>query len=870
MERKLFNKLILGFFACFLFLYFSFLFLCPAIVNSKIFSSNVEKFFQDKKNISLKITNLNLKTHWNFSSDFYVENINVSSFDSEELLVLDNLKFNLVPYGISKLDLDYIFADALKLRDIFSSDSSSNKQFELKRFPVINVKNAQVVAFKSDENNFIINANTISIVQNLNDIICKLNIVFNSSYLDNDVIIGTDGNLIYKNSELYANNLSASFGSAKLFINGKVFDKLNKTDLKITGKDIPIHDLQASLLYFQKLKKKGKVFIENFYDFSGLVDVDLSYADGLLRGFCNTKGLSAKSVLFNVPIYFKNALFNFVDKSIWTEAQGTIGDEKVYAKFILTGMGTENQEVNGSVISKLSNDFAASYIPDLRISGLADTSVDYNIKNGKVFVSYLVKLNSGSDLYYKTANLGLFAYDRRLFVKTEKQGDKLEIIHYDYSLRDGAEITNIVLGDALFLRENGKLTLQYINGKTNGYAPVSVTGSFGEYVDGGLFNGDLRYDHKKKIITGDFSIIDSNYKDFYLEKAEVSADENVMNIYASGSYDDYPYNCRISAKNDFVNKIKIYDMDLFLKEFIVRRGDYKVKTKRLTTSEHKKDIDISIDKWKIKLDKISHKRIVLENILMSGSLNNDIFKFLMSDVSFARGKLNADGWYNFKSHSSCIDFSAENVDSNIFADVIFGLPNQISGLASATLRAESKNKLNDINADLSFTVKEGYLPKLGSTEFIINKSKKVKKPLKIKLADIINIDISKSKALASDLNGSLSVDNYKISDINLTSQQKYLSLLVEGDYDIKAQDADLKLWGKYNKSAQSKVKILFVPLSWIVKIIFKPEKTKQLYQNKINEIPAIVASPKDEQAFRVKLKGNINNNNVNVELKSII
>ena len=80
----------------------------------------------------------------------------------------------------------------------------------------------------------------------------------------------------------------------------------------------------------------------------------------------------------------------------------------------------------------------------------------------------------------------------------------------------------------------------------------------------------------------------------------------------------------------------------------------------------------------------------------------------------------------------------------------------------------------------------------------------------------------------------------------------------------------MKLWGKYNKSAQRGVKVLFVPLSWIIKVVFKPEKTKQLYQNKLDEIPDIVSSPNDEQAFRVKVKGNINNNNVKVELKSII
>ena len=483
--------------------------------------------------------------------------------------------------------------------------------------------------------------------------------------------------------------------------------------------------------------------MENFYDFSGTVDVDLVYNENGLQGVCKTNKLFAKSVLFDVPISFNTALFNFKDRAIWTEAYGKVGNEKVYTYFILTGMATDNQEIKGHVKSLLSNSFVAEYLPDMKIDGRANTSVDYFVKNGKVAVSYLVKLNSGSDLHYKNANLGLYAYDRRLFVKTLKDVDNLAITHYDYSLRDGNEITNIILGNGLLKKENGKQTLQYLNMKTNGYAPVSVTGSFGEYVDGGMFDGDLRYDHKKKIITGNFTIVDSNYKDVYLEKAEISADEDIMKISASGTYDDSPYSCEISAKNNFSGKIKIYNMDLFLDEFIIRKGDYKVKTRRLTAPEKKKDIDITIDNWKIKLNRISHKRIVLEHIFLTGSLQNDIFKFLMSDVSFAKGLLNAQGWYNFNNHSSCIDFTADKIDSNVFADVVLGLPNQISGLASAKLHADTKNKLKDIDAKISFAVDEGYLPTLGSTEFLVKKSAKIKRPLKIKLSDIINIDITK-------------------------------------------------------------------------------------------------------------------------------
>ena len=126
------------------------------------------------------------------------------------------------------------------------------------------------------------------------------------------------------------------------------------------------------------------------------------------------------------------------------------------------------------------------------------------------------------------------------------------------------------------------------------------------------------------------------------------------------------------------------------------------------------------------------------------------------------------------------------------------------------------------------------------------------------------------KALSSNVQGSFCFDNDSIYNAKITSSQKYLSLLVEGDYNFDSQQADLSLFGKYNNQEMGKVKILFVPLSWIFKFVFKPENTIDLYKNKLKEVPPIVAEPQEQSAFRVKMNGNLNKNDVKVELKSII
>ena len=274
------------------------------------------------------------------------------------------------------------------------------------------------------------------------------------------------------------------------------------------------------------------------------------------------------------------------------------------------------------------------------------------------------------------------------------------------------------------------------------------------------------------------------------------------------------------------------------------------------------DADITIENWEIKLNQIKKDRIVLNDIKLLGSLKDDIFRFWMPELEFAHGILAATGKYNFVNDSSCIDFNAKNINSNMVADIIFGLPNQVEGIADAKLHLDTLNKLENIKARGSFEVKQGFLPQLGNTEFMIKKSRKYK------VSDIVNLDFSKKNILQSNIKGSFVLDNTELKDVEITSQQKYLSLLLEGNYDTVTQYANLNVFGKYNQEAPKGIKILFVPLNWILKIVFRPENSMCQYADKIKRIPPIERSG-NEKYFRVKMFGNINSKNMNVEIKGI-
>lgn len=859
------------------FSYYTYLIILPKVIHTSFITNKIEQIINSKSNIQIKTQNLSLNSYPNLTAIFYADRIYLSDKNNNELLNAKNisLKLDLKQLSITNLNIDYIYINEADFKNLIKSNrNKKTSSFKLKNIPALNINKAEIWVDKKDLSSIFLTLSNIHIINHYNNnTYCTFEMEIVSQLLKNLVNIGKHGYLYIKDDSLYAKNLEVLIGVSKLYIDGKIINDNNKIDFNLTGENIPIKDFESSLLYFLKLKKPGKQFIENFYDFSGEMDINLNINENGIFGLCNAKNLKAFTSLFKIPLYFKNAVFKFNERTITSETNGLLGNETVFSSFKLNNLALDNQEVTGHIHSKLSDKIADKYIPDTTIIGFADTYVDYKVKNKKINVDYKLIIPVGSDIIYKNAYLGLRDKTKQLLVNTIKENNFLKVSHYDYSTIDNGIINNIILGNALFIKTKNHYLPEFITAKTNGFAPVSVTGSFGKYIDGGIFNGNLKYNFNKSILTGNFIVKDSEYKNFYVEEASIQADTSNMNIDAKGTYEDSQFECKINAQNDFkTTNIHIYNMDLFINEYIIKnKNSNTVKLNKIKIPQKAKDIDLTIDLWKIRLNKIKHKKIEIKDILLSGYLKNDIFSFTMPAIIFADGLVDAKGKYNMKNHSSVIDFSAKNINSNTAAYLLFNLKDQISGTANASLHAQTIDKLQDIKAEAHFSVENGYLPKIGSTQFILKKSKKIKRPIKFKISDIINIDLKNMKALSSNINGYFNIDNNELKNIKITSKQKYLSLLIEGDYDVKSQNADLNIFGKYNKNAERKIKILFIPLSWITKILFKPEYTKEIYKNKLKEVPSIHACEEEENAIRVKINGDLDNtNNLKIELKSII
>ena len=450
-------------------LYLGFVFLLPHYLNSSNFPADVNNFLYEHFKLHFKAEDFTFKTNYNLRVSLDAKKISLyKDFDydgdiepEEKLFYTENfhISTNTLKQKTVNFTADYLLFNAEYLKEILPTKKHKSTKHKIKSgyefFNKIDIKHA-VLIFVNDKNDkfrFDI-SNLLLKKEKDKGAIITFNSKVSSNLLKNNVEIGQEGNLEIISRSLRANNLSLRFGSANVFIDGLLQDSNNNINFNAKGTDIPVDDLEASLLYFQKLRKKGKVFIENFYDWDGNIDMALKFNNAGVFGKCRAKNLFAKSRLFSVPILFKEGDFIFNGHEVSSLATGTLGYDKVVSYFLLTNMATKDQTVEGTIQSDLRNKTVSTYVPHTRVKEFASAEVKYHVKNHIIDVDYSLKIKPGANLYFKNADLGLEDKNRVLLVKTIKHDDVLEIASYKYSMQDKQGYDLILTGDGLFKKIN--------------------------------------------------------------------------------------------------------------------------------------------------------------------------------------------------------------------------------------------------------------------------------------------------------------------------------------------------------------------------------------------------------------------------------
>ena len=847
-------------------LYLCLVFVLPQVINNKTIINKIQSLIHNKAGIETNITGLNLKISPKLivilnADSIDAKNNNISIADIKNL----SLKYKLLQRDLTLVSAKNIYINGNSLKQ-FKKDKKKKKKgnFELKNIPEIHISN---LVYKSDEVNI-----QVQNIDTINDII-QLKIAVNTPFFKETVKLGNSGSLQFIENNLKANKFKITLGNSHLYLDGTLIDKNMTPDFAINGENLPVSEIMPIILQIQKAKEHERKFIENFKNFKGTADVNLKLNKDGIWGTCVGNNLSANAVWFDIPLYFKKAVFNFRGQKVDSTAVGILGKEKVTHTLNITDLlNPQKKLVIGTMDTTLTKKF--DYVPNLTVLNSVNTNLVYKIKNKKPDVYYNIDIPANSDLIYNSFYLGLRDYKRKIYGNTFKDNSNLYLKKYKYSYSDANKENIILSGDGLFMKNVDKLDPdkfipQYVTCHTNGYAPISVTGSFGEKVRGGEFKGDLKYDFKNNQVLGTFDIINARHKAFRINNAHVLSKNGMLNITSNGLFKGEKYTANLNAKNNIYGKTLIYSMKLFLDKLVFettpnthkKRGKgSKFDSKEF--SKKVKDIAITIDNWEIEINEIKRESFFLKNVKLIGSLKNHIFDFKMNDLNFADGIIRANGIYDFAKNISRMTFEAENINSNKVAEMTLNLQNQIEGIANAKVDIYAKEMFKFIDAHCVFDIKEGFLPKLGDTEFTLRNSK-------YKLSKITNVDLSKKDLMKDDIKGYFDVHNTELKNIHVTTWHELSAMFLEGSYEMEKQYADLQLFWHYSKKAPKGIRVFGIPLSLILKVVFRPEHSKELYESKLQQIPKIKDNDRNSRYYRIHLKGDINNNKTILELKEI-
>ena len=834
----------------------------PLIINSNAAINKLESFIHNKTGIETTISGLNLKISPTFKvvlkvDSIYAKDKNITVADIKNL----SLNYKLLQKHLTLVSADNIFIDGNSLKGVNKRNKPKVRgKSEFKGLPEIHV---QKLVFKSDE--LSINAENID----TNDNFLTLKAEINTPFLKEGIKLGESGSLQVAGNRFKANKFRITLGNSNLYVDGILVDKDKSRDLDIKGDELPVSEIMPALLHFQKSKDPSKKFIENFKNFKGTAGVNLKVNKKGIWGTCTVNNLGANAVWFDIPLYAKEAVFNFRGKTVDSVAEGIIGNEKVIHTLNITDLlDPQKKLVVGMLKSTLTKNF--NCVPNLTVLNSVNFDLVYKIKDRKPDVYYNIDIPAKSDLIYKSFYLGLRDYKRKIYANTFKDGNDLYLREYKYSYSSDKE--NVILsGDGLFAKHidksnPDKFVPQYLTIRTNGYAPTSVIGSFGEKVRDGEFKGDLKYDFKNNQVLGTFDIIKARHKAFHIDQAHVAAKDGIFNITSNGLFKGEKYSAELNARNNIFGETIVYNMKLFLDKLIIETKPEKpkknVKMKPEDFSKKVHEAAITINNWEIAINEIKRDKFVLQNVKLLGSMKNNIFDFKMQELNFADGTVNANGVYNFAKNTSKMTFEAKNINSNRVAEMTLNLKDQIEGIASAKVKLSAKDMFRFLDAHCMFEVKEGFLPKLGDAELAIKNSK-------YKLSEITNFDLSQKDLMKDDIKGTFDVHNTELKNINITTWHEMSAMYLEGNYEMEKQLADIQLFWKYSKAAPKGIKIFGIPLKLILKVVFRPEHSKELYKTEFSKVPNIKSDEKNTKYYRVHLNGDINNNKINLKLKEI-
>ena len=893
-----------------------YLFLVPAIVSNNNFVKGLESYVNKTAGINLSIESPRLSTGKSIA--FTVKEISIDK-DNKNILKLVNIDtlFDLTEIFQSKIVVKKMVADEIfvDVDDLISVLPKQERTKEKKASPIffdfynvlLWVKKSSIVYSAPS---FYLDFSARSMIFDRTQKRKYLHFDFDFALKRdgyNIKVSANDANRFYmENGMAYIVNFPIEIVNSKIFINAKM-DRKKNYDFKISAQNFSAKDV-ADIVKSNIFITNGRQMLEPITNVNGFVNFSLRIVNGKTAANININSVKFNVIpIMDLPVKITQGFVDIGNNDIKFRDFEGFYNNKTENSLKLSG---ETKDYRKTCDTKLvsdvfvTNDFFKNYLSKMigtkiELVGNADSRLILKSKNGSLDILWFFLLKEKEGFLFDGQSMVLNDYKTLFKADLSVIKNILKINTINYYIAN-----ELKRGMRPIITMNGNIdmadNMKYLDLNLN--IPRPLPSEFLNFIIGqkifkkGYVSGQMIVDNH-----GSYPVMDGEFKldrvlipaqRMYLKAANLTAKGDLINISSQGRFRKANYDFNGKVVNNLTLPVIVKDINLTVDSIdvakILEKPVYSydresaqnpqsalistgvANEEELEAPEFTKGL-LVIEKANFNLKQGVYKDIKFGNLKADMSLDKDgILKLHSNRFDIADGystlKVNAD----LVNRNYYLRLGIKNVDSNIMASAILGLPRQIYGKAKGLIELNTDKTLK-LNGQMKFNISNGSIEQVGYVEYILKVASLFRNPLAMispsTVVDLVNIPEGKFDVIQ----GEMQLKDNVISRMKIESTASELATLIFGRYDLTNNDASLRIYTKFSDKGKGFAGALRnLSLNALAsKISISSRNDSNYYANELEMIPKLQFGEERAQVFLTKVDGDVISYNFLSSLKRI-
>lgn len=887
----------------------------PALISNQIIADFAGNQIGKFLNADVKIVKPVLKTGINIS--FTVEEVSIN-VNRKNILKLSNIDTLISLRNILKREIeikkflsDNIYADIDDLSAIIPKKEKKKKE-KKEGFIKVNVYN---ILLGGKHLNLVYNCPNYDIDFKANHFIFDRTGERKYLHFDFDLFMkkgehkvsfaANDMNRFYmENRVAYIKDFPIEIDNSKILINAHITHD-GKYELNISAEKFNANDVY-NIVTSNIFVANGSQMLAPIGDVNGTVNFNLKLTKNLTKGHIKVNEVNFKVLpLLNMPVKITNGSVNIGNKNIeFKDFEGYYNNKSENSINFKGDTKDYHNSCDTTILSKIfvTNDFFKNYITKMigspvELVGNADSFFKITSKNGTCDILWYFILKEGEGFKFGEQSMVLKEYKTLFKVDLSILSNILKINTLNYYIAN-----ELKRGMTPVLEFNGNIdmsdNMKYLDFNLN--IPRPLPSEFLNFLAGqkifkrGQVSGKMSIDNHGKFpfMNGEFSMdkVFVPSQRIYIRSGKFIADGSNVKVKSNGKFRRSDFVLDGTAINEIKLPIIVKDVNLVVDNIDVERiltappnpqtpESDAAKALVSTGKENEENDDnyvftkglIVVEKCLLNLKKGVYKDINFSNIKADMTLDNEGILNLKSnrfDIAegFSTLKVKAD----LVNREYYLKLGVKNVDSNIMATSILGLPRQITGKAKGLIELTADKSLK-LNGNIKFMIENGTIEQVGYVQYILKVASLFRNPLAMVSPSTLYDLVTVPNGEFDSINGEMKLKDNIIERMKIQSTAPELATLIFGRYNLTTNDASLRIYTKFSDKGTGLAGILRnISLNSLAhKISISSRNESNYYSSELEMIPKLQQGEEKAQVFITKIDGDVINYNFLSSLKRI-